>query len=1034
MRSHRGILGLPPLRLALTIVLIVATLSVAAPGLISVFTPSANGARPALAAQQNTPAIEGWVTSSDKSTQVAGAAVSIEGGPSTTTDATGYFSFSSDDIASLVSSASNEATQINLNVAAGGYASWSIRSARYYANDTLRLYPALNAGENAAQVNVAAAPRRADAVGSYPDFSGSLSSGNLTLGTRDITGSPIAGIDASTSNVSPDAASWTPPSSIRVYRTSTGSVEVVSFKDYVKHVLPNEWIPTWAPASLRAGAIAVKEYGWYWVFNGGKQVALGADVKDNTEDQVYDPNVSYASTDAAVETTWAYALLRNGTLFQAQYCAGSYAADPAGDCPWNGPYMTQWGSAYYADQGQTWDWILRFYYPNAAISPSVGSGAPAPPSQPAATPVPTRAVTFSVGQGADQPDVFIEAYNRNGGAARLGNPTGPVRWWLPYVSEHNVLAQPFGGADRTGGRWLVYDTLKSEVSDVRRAYLMEGGIAQVYGQHTPAGPEWVGAPTSDPYTASAAAGGKTSQGFASGIIAWDGQNASFSEWPTQFSNWEGRYYVGKSPDPVTGPASNLPGQPAMVQDQLSPNMDWTADSGIAKSLGLGDSAWSAQFNRQFQLEPGTYDIAVSADSGVRLWVDNLLAINAWGAVSSHTEQYNVDFDGAPHTIHLQYFSPASSAKMAFSITKREKVAQSTPPPTAQPPANTNAGVTVPSADPAGNSGLRVKVTWLGRSNPPSDSWAQPLTLMLSAPGSASIIGTYMGNTDANGVAIYNGLPQGVYNVHVKGLHSLQTARANVTLSANQTADVDMKAQIEGDLNGDNCVTVDDFAAVQAMVGTHVKTPGWNPAADLNNDGQVTAADVSLLRSGFDMCGDISADNQLRTMSAEGAPALDQQMAPWLNPAAMSHDLGLSISMASTTATNVGSIIEVQVYADTNTQAIDGGSFLLNYDPSRLAPVDQKGNPTTSSEPGVALPSVLGNWIDAQGGAVGFAASMLQGTPPSGHVKLATLRFRALQAGTTELHFGSLSLGQMQLTNGGTNLLAKTSSLTLNVTP
>jgi len=27
----------------------------------------------------------------------------------------------------------------------------------------------------------------------------------------------------------------------------------------------------------------------------------------------------------------------------------------------------------------------------------------------------------------------MEAYNRNGGAARLGNPTGAVRWWLPYM-------------------------------------------------------------------------------------------------------------------------------------------------------------------------------------------------------------------------------------------------------------------------------------------------------------------------------------------------------------------------------------------------------------------------------------------------------------------------------------------------------------------------------------------------------------------------------------------------------------------------
>ncbi|MEO5952400.1 MAG: SpoIID/LytB domain-containing protein, partial [Chloroflexia bacterium] len=945
--------------------------------------------------------------------------------------------FSVTDIASLVTATSSPSAQVNLTVTAYGYGTWSLQSARYYTGDTLRIYPALIAGNMAPQVNIATSPRRTDAVGFQPDYAGAISVGAMAASTQDAAStsqmSNVLTTNATTmsSVVGPDAASWTPPSTIRVYRTSIGGVEVVPFKDYVKHVLPNEWIPTWSTASLRAGAIAVKEYGWYWVFNGGKQVSLGADVKDNTEDQVYDPNVSYASTDAAVETTWAYALLRNNSLFQAQYCAGSYGADPTGDCPWNGPYMTQWGSAYYADQGQSWDWILQFYYPNATISPNVGNGSSAPPYTPPAPPAPTKAVNYSVGQGADQPDIFVDAYNRNGGVARLGNPTGAVRWWLSYVSEHNVLAQPFAGADRNGGRWLVFDTLKSEVSDVRRAYLLEGGIAQTYAQHTPPGPEWIGAPTSDPYTASAQAGSKTSQGFASGLLAWDGQNSNFTQWPTQFNGWEARYFVGKSPAPVTGPSSDLSGQPALVQDQTSPNMDWAQNSGIAQSLGLGDGAWSAQFNKQIQIEAGTYDITLNADSGVRLWVDNLMAINSWEASTKHTEQYNIDLDGAPHTLHIQYFSTGGAAKLAFSITKRDTVVPHAAPPAVTPPAGS--GITVPSTNPTGKAGLRVKVTWLGRSNPPSDSWAQPLTLMLSTPASATIVGSYMSTTDANGVAIYNGLPQGVYNIHVKGLHSLQSARTSINLAANQIIDVDMKAQIEGDLNGDNCVTVDDFSTVQAMVGTNTKTPGWNPAADLNNDGQVTAADVSLLRSGFDKCGDISADNQVRTMSAEGAPTFEQQMAPWLDPASLSHNLALSLVNATTTVA-VGGIIEVQVYADTNAQDIDGGSFLLNYDPTRLAPVDQKGNTTTSSEPGVALPSVLGNWIDTQGGAVGFAASMLQGAAPQGHIKLAIVRFRTLQAGTTELHFGSLSLGQMQLTNGGTNLLAKTSSLTVTVNP
>ena len=48
--------------------------------------------------------------------------------------------------------------------------------------------------------------------------------------------------------------------------------------------------------------------------------------------------------------------------------------------------------------------------------------------------------------------------------------------------------------------------------------------------------------------------------------------------------------------------------------------------------------------------------------------------------------------------------------------------------------------------------------WLGRQQPASDSWAQSLTLLFSAPGDPTIIGTYAAKTDRNGVAIYQNLP------------------------------------------------------------------------------------------------------------------------------------------------------------------------------------------------------------------------------------------------------------------------------------
>jgi hypothetical protein len=762
--------------------------------------------------------------------------------------------------------------------------------------------------------------------------------------------------------------------------------------------------------------MAVKEYAWYWVARGGKQVALGADVKDNTDDQVYDPNVSYASTDAAVDATWQYAMTRNGLLFQAQYCAGSYGPDPAGDCPWGDvAYMTQWGSAYYADHARSWAWIVKFYYPGIAITPSVpGDDGPPPPPP---TPIPPQ---IEVGQGADQPQVFVDAYDRNGGVAALGRPTGPVKWWLPYVSEDNVVAQPFSGPDGQGNVWIVYDVLTAEVSGRERAFVLTGDIAQVYASHEPPGPEWLGAPTSDAYTSSAAAGSVLSQGFERGSLVQSG-GVTLQRYPDQFSGWKAEYYPGAPPTNLAAtPQYDLPGSPAVVADVQSPDMDWPAEAAAPMSYGAGGEAWYAQFTQQTQPAAGTHEFTLVSSGGVRLWVDHLLAVNAWDQIAGGTHTYQFDFDGATHSIRIQFNSAAQAAQLSFVMAKV--------PPASPPPA----AAAMAPAQPQGTAALRVSVRWLGRGPSGTANWEQPLTLRLSRPADAAVVATYEGRTDRNGVAIFSDLPPGTYNVHVKGAHSLQTARAAVALEANRTTDVDMKSQVEGDVDGDNCVTVSDFQVVHAMIGAHAGLPGFDSRADLNGDSVVSPADVSLLRSGFDQCGDISADTQLSALSAGFAPPLSQALAPWTSPELQRHDLAISLS-APTPLVKVGEVVEVQVIASAGSQPVDGAAFVLRYNPALLAPVDANGNSAAGIEPGAALPSVYTNWIDPNG-SVGYSAGMLQGDAPQGSIVLATMRFRALQAGSTLLEFASGPSPYMQLTNGGVNLLASAAGLPLNVLP
>ncbi len=50
---------------------------------------------------------------------------------------------------------------------------------------------------------------------------------------------------------------------VRLNRTGNDSVVQVNFTDYMKNVLPNEWIPSWNSEALKVGAFCVKMVGLY---------------------------------------------------------------------------------------------------------------------------------------------------------------------------------------------------------------------------------------------------------------------------------------------------------------------------------------------------------------------------------------------------------------------------------------------------------------------------------------------------------------------------------------------------------------------------------------------------------------------------------------------------------------------------------------------------------------------------------------------------------------------------------------------------
>jgi hypothetical protein len=215
----------------------------------------------------------------------------------------------------------------------------------------------------------------------------------------------IPGVGLAPRAAAASCSGWTsetdPPPTIRVFRHESGEVDTVNFKPYAKNVLSREWISSWTTASLRAGALAVKSYAWYQVLHwrgGQNEDGECFDIRDDTQDQVYDPDLpTYATAAAAVDATWLTRVLQDGAIFPTYYNAGD-RDEPCGANA-NGWRMYQWGTQTCGLDGlNAVEIVLTYYYPGVTVtdappepSPSPSpTQTPAPTAEPSASPDPSR--------------------------------------------------------------------------------------------------------------------------------------------------------------------------------------------------------------------------------------------------------------------------------------------------------------------------------------------------------------------------------------------------------------------------------------------------------------------------------------------------------------------------------------------------------------------------------------------------------------------------------------------------------------------
>ena len=138
------------------------------------------------------------------------------------------------------------------------------------------------------------------------------------------------------------------PASVKVFLGATRTIVTVPFATYVENVLPNEWIASWDGDALKAGAVAVKSYAWYWVTHFGGYLdgdpANCFDVTDDQDFQVYQANSALARTTAVVQQTWPVAARVGGKIVQTFYRSYLHSSSESCGAYADGITMSQYGT------------------------------------------------------------------------------------------------------------------------------------------------------------------------------------------------------------------------------------------------------------------------------------------------------------------------------------------------------------------------------------------------------------------------------------------------------------------------------------------------------------------------------------------------------------------------------------------------------------------------------------------------------------------------------------------------------------------
>ncbi len=113
--------------------------------------------------------------------------------------------------------------------------------------------------------------------------------------------------------------------------------------------------------------------------------------------------------------------------------------------------------------------------------------------------------------------------------------------------------------------------------------------------------------------------------------------------------WKGEYFANRE----------LKGTPALVRSDAVIDFDWGRN---APAANLPADGFSVRWTGRAEFEAATYRFRATVDDGVRLWVDDVLVIDAWKDGSSRELIGEISLTKGTHSLRMEYYDNLHDAR------------------------------------------------------------------------------------------------------------------------------------------------------------------------------------------------------------------------------------------------------------------------------------------------------------------------------------------------------------------------------------